>query len=113
VLDSGRVAILDATWARADHRAAARRLAARLGVPARCAIAHCTAEVARERLARRAREGRDASDAGPELHAESVLAFEPLAEWPAAECAEVHTDREGWRDALGGVAAQLGLPRAS
>jgi hypothetical protein len=112
VLEAGRVAILDATWARAAHRAAARRLAAERGVPARLLAARCAPGVALERLARRAAEGRDASDAGPELLAASVRSFEPLADWPEAERAELHTDRAGWRDALAGVAAGLGLPRA-
>jgi len=110
VLDAGRVAILDATWARAEHRERARRLAAGRSVPARFLLARCAPEVARERLARRAARGRDASDAGPELHAASVRAFEPLAAWPERERAEVHTDRAGWREALGPLAEELDLP---
>jgi aminoglycoside phosphotransferase family enzyme/predicted kinase len=105
VLESGRVAIVDATWSRRAHREAALRLGEELGVAAAFVEVRCAADVARERLARRAAAGTDASDAGPEHHAESARAFETAAEWPAHRCTRLETDREDWRSALPSLAA--------
>jgi predicted kinase len=52
--------------------------------------------VALARLAARAREGRDPSDAGPELYAQSEARFEPPLEWPAAARARITTDSPTW-----------------
>jgi predicted kinase len=92
VVASGRAALLDATYARAGDRAAARAFAEEAGAEAWLVEARCGETAARERLARRAREGSDPSDAGPELLAPSVAGFEPPDEWPAARRLAVATD---------------------
>ncbi len=106
VLASGRAAVLDATWSRRAHRSAARKLAAELGVPAIFFEVRCSSELALERLTRREREGRDASDAGPGRYDASVAAFES---WKAGEGEQrvIHTDETGWRETLHRLAADL------
>ena len=106
MLASGRAAVLDATWSRRAHRAAARKLAGELGVPTVFFEVRCARKLALERLARREREGRDASDAGPGRYAGSVADFEA---WDAGEGdhREIHTDATGWRETLRGLAADL------
>lgn len=94
---SGRVAILDATWARAAQRAEALAWARARGIPALLVEARCARAVAVARLSRRRREGRDPSDAGPELYDRSEAGFERPDEWPAARRLAVATDAEGWR----------------
>ena len=78
VLDSGRVAVLDATFLRRAQRNTARRLAAAQQVP--CLILDFAAEpaVLRERLRARARQGGDASDADESVLAAQQQAAEPL-----------------------------------
>jgi predicted kinase len=92
VLESGRPALLDATFAAAADR---RRTLA--WAEARCVRpwlveVRCSEAVARERLERRAREGRDPSDAGPELLASSLARFEAPDEWPAEGRLAVQSD---------------------
>lgn len=82
VVTSGRPALLDATWASSRQRAAARAFAERAGADAWLVEVRCGEATALERLARRAREGLDPSDAGPELLARSRARFEPADEWP-------------------------------
>ena len=99
IVNSGRVAILDATFSRRCHRAMAAELAAELGVGQRMIEVRCAPEIARERLARREAQGTSASDAGPALYGHSVARFEPVDD---SECSHVlRTDGVGWRDALG------------
>jgi hypothetical protein len=107
VLESGRVAILDATFARRANRAAAAGLAAEVGVEAQFIEVSCRAELVRERLSLRAAAGTDPSDAGPEHYAESARAFEGPTEWPERSRAVVHTDRDGWRVSLASLAARI------
>ena len=104
VLESGRVAILDATFSRRAMREDAGRFAAELGVPAWFVEARCAADVARERLARRAAAGTDPSDAGPEHYSRSARKFESPSEWPDASRAIVHTDQDDWRASLPALA---------
>ena len=96
VVCSGRLAILDATYARAALRAELRRWAAERGLRAFLVETVCAPSVALARLAARAREGRDPSDAGPELYAQSEARFEPPLEWPAAARARITTDSPTW-----------------
>jgi aminoglycoside phosphotransferase family enzyme/predicted kinase len=107
LLGSGRVAILDATWSRREERSNARALARELG--ARCLFVEvrCAREVALARLARRARAGGDASDAGPAYLAESERLFEPFDPAAEGERHVVDTGAEGWGDALGGLFAAV------
>jgi hypothetical protein len=99
VVASGRPAILDATFARASFRDEARRWAQAREAPVALVEVRCARELALERLARRAREGRDPSDAGPELYARSAAGFEPAEAWPAARRCVVRTDAPDWREA--------------
>jgi len=102
VAASGRVAVLDATYARAELREDVRSWAEARGWPALLVEVRCAPEVARRRLARRRAEARDPSDAGPELHARSAAAFEPVEDWPAARRCAVDTDVPGWERRLRG-----------
>lgn len=107
VLESGRTAILDATFSRREQRAAALELTRELDCPAFLVEVHCEAEVARERLARRQAAGLDPSDAGPESHASSIRDFEPLDAWPAARRVRLATDRDPWRQQLAALARRI------
>jgi predicted kinase len=109
VVLSGRVAILDATFARASFRDALRAWAADHALRAFLIEATCEESIARARLESRAREGRDPSDAGPELYASSAAGFEPPVEWPAEARAVVRTDTERWREAVADVARRFAL----
>ncbi len=109
VVLSGRVAILDATWARASFRDELRGWAADHALRAFLIESTCPEGVARARLAARAREGRDPSDAGPEFYASSAAGFEPLDEFPAESRARVSTDDERWRAAVADVAKRFAL----
>ena len=98
--------MLDATRPRRAHHAAARKLAAELGVPAIFFDVRCSRELALESLERREREGRDASDEGPGRYEGSVAAFDS---WDAGEGEHrvIHTDATGWREMLRRRAADL------
>lgn len=93
VVESGRVAILDATWARAAQREEAQRWAEARGTTLAVLEARCGKDETLARLARRSREGTDPSDAGPELYARSAGSFEPVRE---ARHAVIHTDATDW-----------------
>ncbi len=82
----------------------AGRFAAELGVPVWFVEVRCAADVARERLARRAAAGTDPSDAGPEHYSRSARKFESPSEWPDASRAIVHTDQDDWRASLPALA---------
>jgi aminoglycoside phosphotransferase family enzyme/predicted kinase len=100
VVASGRVAVLDATFASRAHRRRAREASAALGVRLRFVETRCRPDLVRERLARRAAEGVDASDAGPELLEHSRASFEPLLLEEGIETLAVDTGDPGWREAL-------------
>ena len=100
VLRSGRVAVLDATWARPAHRSAARAAAARCDAPLWMIETRVPRAVALERLARRETAGRSASDAGPaRLAASEAELVRPFAARGVA-ARVVRTDRLGWRAEL-------------
>jgi len=63
ILSGGYVAVVDATFSRREDRDAFRKLASRLGVPARMIHCHASHEVVRSRIQERDRQGRDASEA--------------------------------------------------
>ncbi len=108
VTRSGRIAILDATYARERHRRAAiawaraRRLAPTTIVETRCARGTALA-----RLARRAADGRDPSDAGPEQLTRSESHYEPPRSQAGAECYRIATDSPGWLGRLRALARTL------
>jgi aminoglycoside phosphotransferase family enzyme/predicted kinase len=107
VVVSGRAAVLDGTFSRRVDRQRARRLAREWGTRAFLVEARCSAELALDRLARRAEQGDSLSDAGPERHGASVREFEAVDEWPAGERTTVDTGRDGWRDRLHELALDL------
>jgi len=107
VLESGRVAVLDATYARERHRSAVLELASRYEVPMWILETRCDAETAIERLALRQASGRDPSDAGPALHARSGREFEPIRPVRGVEHRVLHTDAVSWRSDLRHVSAAL------
>jgi len=81
VLDRGGSVVLDASWAGADRRSAARALATACGadlVEVRCT---CPTEVAAERLRARRAHGRHESDADVAVAAAMAAEFDP---WPEA-----------------------------
>lgn len=97
VLESGRVAVLDATFATKDLRAPVIRWARERGVSAFLLETRCGASAVLERLARRQARGRDPSEAGPAEYARSLEGFEPPDEWPEPDRAVVNTDAPGWK----------------
>jgi predicted kinase len=109
VVASGRVAILDATFASRAERRRAREAASARGVAARFLEVRCPPELARERLARRAALGTDPSDAGPELYARSVAGFEPLLAEEGLSAEAIDTGDPGWREELARRAARWAI----
>ncbi len=107
VLESGRSAVLDATYSRRSHRAAARDWAASRGIPVFCVESTCPKEIALARLAKRKAEGADASDAGPERYEASVAAYEAPSEWPAHAHTRIDTTQPGWEEALATFATRI------
>ena len=112
VAGSGRPVLLDATWARRSDRSAAAALARELGAPFRVVQATCATELARERLAKRATRGGDASDAGPEQLTGSIAEFEAPGDEERGVWHELATDREGWRERAARWARSELAPRA-
>jgi aminoglycoside phosphotransferase family enzyme/predicted kinase len=104
VLESGRHAILDATWGERGERERVLELARRHGVPALFVEVRCDPEIAAARLARRAANGTSASDAGPGLLDASRAGFQPPSEWPGGSLAVVETDAGDWRDRVRSIA---------
>ena len=109
VVLSGRVAILDATYARASNRTELRGWASEHALRAFLIEATCPEVLARMRLAERACAGSDPSDAGPERYAASAAGWQPPSEFPAESRALVHTDDEHWRATLAQVAKRFAL----
>lgn len=88
----GQGAVLDATFQRRLDREAVLRLAAKHGVAV--ALIHCQSPEAlvRERLLKRAAEGRDLSDGRWEIYVAQRSAFEPIREFREAEQMPLNTD---------------------
>jgi len=98
ILESGRIAILDASFAKRTQRDAVRNWAAQRDVPVRLIEVRCDPDDARNRLRKREQEGSDPSDAGPDFLPISEARFERPLEWPAADHQIVWTNRSGWRE---------------
>jgi aminoglycoside phosphotransferase family enzyme/predicted kinase len=104
---SGRMAILDATFSERRHRDAVRDLATALGSTAWCVETRVPVKIALERLGVRSALGGDPSDAGPELHAQSVASYQTPDEWPEAQRQVIETHPDGWQSALEGIARKI------
>jgi aminoglycoside phosphotransferase family enzyme/predicted kinase len=100
VVESGRTAILDASFAQAKRRTRLREWAEKRGLTTLLVEVRCSPEVAVARLARREAKGGDTSDAGPSLHLWSVEHFEATDEWPANRRISVESDAPDWRATL-------------
>lgn len=107
VIESGRIAILDATYSRRRHREEVLDWTGRHEIPVQLVEVRCPAHLALERLARRAAEGTDPSDAGPQRYAQSVATFEAPEEWPEATRFVVDTAGGAWRSELSRISARL------
>jgi aminoglycoside phosphotransferase family enzyme/predicted kinase len=107
VVASGRVAILDATYALERHRAAAFAWADRRRAPAALFEVRCARDTALARLARRSGVGTDPSDAGPELLAWSEAHYEPPRAEPGLGSFAIATDQAGWRRNVRALARTL------
>ncbi len=105
ILESGRVAILDATFGLRRHRSLAVDLAHKAGATVYLLEARCPAEVALDRLARRQATGSDPSDAGPDFYATSVARFEPAKGEMHLDV--IRTDRDNWQESLGEITADV------
>lgn len=92
LLDRGQGAILDATFQRRAHREAALQFAAKHAIPV--ALIHCQSPEAlvRERLRKRAAEGRDLSDGRWEIYVAQRSAFEPILEVGETDWLPLDTD---------------------
>jgi predicted kinase len=112
VVASGRTAILDGTFGTRAHRRNARAAADALNVGVRFVETRCPPALARERLARRAAAGADPSDAGPELHAQSLAGFETLEPEEGIAVDVVDSADPAWRDALARCVSAWGDARA-
>ena len=110
VLAAGRTAILDATFSSARQRERARAWAAGRGIRAWLVEVHCPADVARGRLECRAAEGRDPSDAGPELLETSLARWEPPDEWPAGQRRALDTSEAHWPQRAADLAREIAGP---
>jgi aminoglycoside phosphotransferase family enzyme/predicted kinase len=100
IVDSGRSAVLDATYSKRRQREQARGFARARGVRTLLVETRCSREEALERLSRRQARGRDPSDAGPAYYGASAAQFEPPDEWPARDRIVVDTAARGWRRGL-------------
>lgn len=107
VLEGGRVAILDATFARAEHRQAAQRFAAERGLPLHVFETRCERSQLEKRLAERQARDDNPSDAGPELLETSLARFEPIEGTAGGTHHVVDTDVPGWREALAREARRI------
>jgi aminoglycoside phosphotransferase family enzyme/predicted kinase len=100
VLRSGRVAVLDATFERQSQRDRALRWAAAHDVPICVVETRAPRATTLARLARRAAEGRSASDAGPERYRASREAFAPVSLSRGVAHFRAQTAQAGWRAGL-------------
>jgi predicted kinase len=116
VAAAGRVAIVDATFLKRWQRDLLRARASALGIPF-LIVAFTAAEAAlRERVARRAREGGDASDADVAVLAHQMRELEPLAPdeqacavaWDAGAPLARAREPDAWRAVLERLAAPAG-----
>lgn len=100
VIESGRVAILDAVFAKRAQRQLALDFARKRDLAVRLVETHCAAPLVIERLRERKLRDDNPSDAGPEFYVTSVAGYEATVDWPAAARLSVATDRMSWEDEL-------------
>lgn len=93
VLESGRPALLDASYRNPQHRLQARELARSLGVPFWFIECHADPQLCRQRLAERAKN-ESVSDGRIEVYEQFRASWRPVAELEADEHLHVDTGRE-------------------
>jgi hypothetical protein len=96
ILDSGRNAILDASFSRRRWRDLARAWARDHQTTIRLVEVRCDSAVALARLRERERVGADPSDAGPDFLPISRERFESPSEWPESDRLVIHSDDDDW-----------------
>ena len=92
-LDRGATVLLDATFRRADDRAAVRELARDRNVPFLLVHCQCSPESAEQRIQHRRRTGRDPSDADLAVLQQQLREFEPPDEVPPHERLDLSTEQ--------------------
>lgn len=112
VIESGRTAILDATFSRAAWRREALDAAAKLGVDPLLIETSCNPSKAMQRLAERKARG-DASDAGPEDYERSAAEHEPPDDWPEGTRLRLDTTADSWRRRASRFVLSQGTSRAA
>ena len=100
MLDSGLVAVLDATYSEAAERSRARAFAQRKNIPALLLEIRCAERTVFDRLVERERAGHSVSDAGPGMMETSTARFEAPREWTPSEKLIVRTDDSAWQERL-------------
>jgi hypothetical protein len=89
---SGAGAILDATFSRRENRQDVLRLAETLKAPLVAVRCFASDKTTRERLERRAREGKDLSDGRWEIYERQKQTYEPMDEFSPASLLELNTE---------------------
>ncbi len=110
-LGAGRDVVLDATFASREDRDALRAWAEAEGLRPWLVETACDDEVVAARLAARQRDGREASDAGPELLAASRAAYETPAEWPETRRTRIDTGAASWTTEVADLARRVAAAR--
>lgn len=107
VVESGRVAVLDAVFAKRTQRERALDFARQHKIVSYLVETRCAETLVLERL--RARKLRDdnPSDAGPEFYATSAAGYEETTEWPTETRLIVDTAPSAWQNELRGQALRL------
>jgi aminoglycoside phosphotransferase family enzyme/predicted kinase len=113
VVESGRTAILDATFSHRRWREAAREWARRRAIPVFLIETRAPADTIRQRLRRREDAGHSISDAGPDVYPISLAEFEPTVEWPSAARFVVETGSTDWRRSVVAAAAAISTQTAA
>ena len=89
LLQAGWSVLVDATFLQRENRGLFRELAARVGVPFRILHFEASREVLEQRVADRARSGKDASEAGVDVLHTQLSEYVELSELEQAECLNV------------------------
>ncbi len=84
--------IIDATFLERKQRTPFKQLADRLGVPIRILFFHADADVLRQRIRNRQREGNDISEAGPGVLEHQLAAYAGLDEDEQAYTVTIDTE---------------------
>lgn len=106
IVAAGYPAIVDAAFLQPAQRAAMRRLAAQLRARFVIVDLHADERVLRERVAARARQGRDASDADLGVLERQLAAYVRLTAEEATEAVSV--DAESWDAGLARIGSLIG-----